>query len=80
MKIKKIIALFSVLFIACSALNLVEPSSAADVKKGYLIDHGTKYPKWMGDDFKVTYKTYWYSKNTQKSIINYYYKDFSTNQ
>ncbi len=68
----KIIALLAVLFIACSALHFVEPTSAASAKKGYLIDHGTTYfqdetqPKF----YKFTWKTYWNTKNrrTVKTI------------
>ncbi|MDP3623442.1 MAG: hypothetical protein Q8R66_05890 [Methanobacteriaceae archaeon] len=69
----KIVALLAVLFIACSALHFVEPTSAASAKKGYLIDHGTTYFQDETDPklyYKFTWKTYWYSNNkrTVKTI------------
>lgn len=69
----KILALLAVLFIACSALHLVESSNAAPTKKGYLIDHGTIYG--IDDEehsYKCVWKTYWYSKNTRKVVRHFY--------
>lgn len=67
-----ILALFAVLFVACSALHLVEPSAAA-TPKGYLIDHGTKYTEDIeGNPYKYTWETYWYSKNTRKIVVKNY--------
>lgn len=63
----KILALLAVLFIACSALHFVEPTTAASAKKGYLIDHGTVYfhDETAPKSYKLTWKTYWYSKNVR---------------
>lgn len=74
MKIK-ILALFAVFFIAATALSFAEPASAA--QKGYLIDHGTKYFKDAGDggQDKITWKTYWYSKNSRKVVRTFYFKN-----
>lgn len=70
----KIIALFAVLFIACSALHFVEPAAAA--QKGYKIDQGTKYFYDGQTGYqKITWKTYWYTKNTRKIFRTYYVKD-----
>jgi hypothetical protein len=73
MKIK-LIALFAVLFVACSALHFVEPTAAA--QKGYKIDHGTKYFYDGQTGYqKVTWKTYWYTKNVRKVVRKYYVKE-----
>jgi len=73
MKIK-IVALLAVLFIACSALHFVEPTAAA--QKVYKIDQGTKYFYDGQNGYqKITWKTYWYSKNTRQIVRNYYVKD-----
>jgi hypothetical protein len=69
----KIVALLAVLFIACSALHFVEPTAAA--QKGYKIDQGTKYFYDGQTGYqKVTWKTYWYSKNTRKIVRSWYIK------
>lgn len=70
-----ILALFAVLFVACSALHLVE-SSAAATPKGYLIDHGTGYSYDIAENpYKYTWETYWYSKNTRKIVVQDYEKE-----
>lgn len=68
----KIVVLCAVFVMAFSAMHFVEPV-AASTHKGYLIDHGTKY--WIdscdASKNKVTWKTYWYSKNVRK-VYEYY--------
>lgn len=61
--------------IAASVISFAAPASAA--QKGYLIDHGTKYFKDAGDGSqdKITWKTYWYSKNTRKVVRTFYFKN-----
>lgn len=81
MKIK-ILAICTVLVIFCSLMHFVEPTAATSNQKGYLIDHGTKYyvdhytdeNKHYIQKFKVTWKTYWYSKNLRKVFKKYYAK------
>ncbi len=77
----KILAFCAVFVIAFSAMHFVEPVSAASTQKGYLIDHGTKYfMDTTGCDYvgpngvktKLTWKTYWYSKNVRKVHETYY--------
>ncbi len=74
----KVLAFCAVFVIAFSAMHFVEPVSAASTQKGYLIDHGTKY--FMGIDgcsyvkTKLTWKTYWYSKNVRKVHETFYEK------
>ncbi len=71
----KMLALLAIVVIAVSALSFAEPASA--VKKGYLIDHGTKYFIDDGDGSKdkITWKTYWYTKNTRKVVRTFYFKN-----
>lgn len=71
----KMLALMAICVIAVSAVSFAAPASAA--QKGYLIDHGTKYFKDAGDGGldKITWKTYWYSKNTRKVVRTFYFKN-----
>ena len=68
----RIVVLCAVFVMAFSAMHFVEPAAAA-TPKGYLIDHGTKY--WIDSGNaakdKVTWKTYWYSKNVRKVYEHY---------
>ena len=74
----KILAFCAVFVIAFSAMHFVEPVAAASTQKGYLIDHGTKYFMDVdGCDYvqtKMTWKTYWYSKNVRKVHESFYIK------
>lgn len=71
----KFLALMAICVIAASAVSFAEPASAA--QKGFLIDHGTKYFKDAGDggQDKITWKTYWYSKNVRKVVRTFYFKN-----
>lgn len=73
----KIVVLCAVCVMAFSAMHFVEPAAAA-TPKGYLIDHGTKY--WLdsgnGAPDKITWKTYWYSKNVRKVYEHYSYAGY----
>lgn len=72
----KILLLLSV-FVAFSSFYMLEPTAAA--QKGYLIDQGYQIcSAGMGeapDSMKITWKTYWYSKNTRQTIKIVYLKE-----
>jgi hypothetical protein len=74
-----IFSLLMFTFILCSILNFSEPAAA--ISTNTLIDQSSYYDTVTFDeggpvlDVKMTWKTYWYGKNTRKVVQKFYYKE-----